>query len=306
VRIAAAALVPLLALVARPGTAAPSYAAESLGADVERIVDAQESTGWFVDADALHEMRTALLESVCRTPVTARAEALSLLEAEHRAAGDARSLYEAEHRELTELVERARFVERKLYALRTAMTWAERECPFWVEPSPDFHGRQTDKDRFFLSLESGGNAQVRRTEGALTIGAGGVGRLLGGRGFGGNVSLFLGLEFGGGAMLKPRVHPTEFVVNYFPAVPLVLRFHDVAWHYDVEAAPVALFQADNGAVSYGARLGLGIGVSTLRTRGVIGWAGAVGMVEHYFERDTRPAAQFLRGGVRVGVTWDGE
>jgi hypothetical protein len=30
------------------------------------------------------------------------------------------------------------------------------------------------------------------------------------------------------------------------------------------------------------------------------------MVEHYFEQSARPAAQFLRGGVRVGVIWDGE
>lgn len=305
-RLAAAALILAVTFVARTSAAAESYAAESLGADLERIVDAQESAGWFVDADAVNDARTALLESVCRVPVAARAEALAALEAEHRAAGDARSLYEAEHHELTELVERALFVERKLVALRTAMTWAARDCPFWVEPDAEFGGRQGDRDRFTLSFESGGNAQVRRTGGALTIGAGGVGRLLGGYGFGGSVSLYLGLEFGGGAMLKPRVQPTEFVVNYFPAVPLVLRFHDVAWHYDLEAAPVALFQADNGSVSYGARLGFGIGVATLRTRGVIGWAGAVGMVEHYFERNARPAADFLRGGVRVGVTWDGQ
>jgi hypothetical protein len=106
-------------------------------------------------------------------------------------------------------------------------------------------------------------------------------------------------------MLKPRTQPTEFVVNYFPAVPVMLRFHDVAWHYDVEAAPVALFQADNGAVSFGARLGFGVGFATLRTRGVIGWAGAVIMGEHYFARSGRSSAQFLRGGVRVGVIWDG-
>jgi hypothetical protein len=273
--------------------------------DVERIVDAQESAGWFVDTDAVLEARTALLESVCRAPLSARREALAALEAESREAGDARSLYEAEGREVTSLVERARFAERKLYALRTAATWAEAECPFWVEPAPDFAGRQSDRDRFTLSFESGGNAQVRRTEGALTIGAGGVGRLLGARGFGGRWSLLAGLEFGGGAMLKPRTQPTEFVVNYFPAVPVMLRFHDVAWHYDVEAAPVALFQADNGAVSFGARLGFGVGFATLRTRGVIGWAGAVIMGEHYFARSGRSSAQFLRGGVRVGVIWDG-
>lgn len=296
----------LVALLPRVVSASPSYAAESLTTDVERIVDAQESAGWFVDGDAVLEVRSALLESVCRTPVGARQEALALFEAEHREAGDARSLFEAEGREVTSLVDRARFVERKLYALRTAMTWAERECPFWVRQDLEFGGRQSDRDRFTLSFESGGNAQIRRTEGAFTIGAGGVGRLLVGRGFGGGWSLLAGLEFGGGAMLKPRTERTEFVVNYFPAVPVKLRLHDVAWHYDFEVAPVALFQADNTTVSYGARVGFGIGIATLRTRGVIGWAGAVIMGEHYFERGARPRAQFVRGGVRVGVIWDGE
>ena len=34
--------------------------------------------------------------------------------------------------------------------------------------------------------------------------------------------------------------------------------------------------------------------------------GAVIMGEHYFETNARPAAQLLRGGVRVGVIWDGQ
>jgi hypothetical protein len=305
VRILAACSFLALSLVPR-GAEAASYAAESLMSDVERIVAAQESAGWFVDADAVLEVRTALLESVCRVPESARRESLASFEAESRAAGNARSLYEAEGREVTSTVEHARFLERTLLALRTAMTWAEAECPFWVQPDPQFRGRQSDRDRFTLSFESGGNAQVRRTEGAFTIGAGGVGRLLGARGFGGHWSLLAGLEFGGGAMLRPRVQPTEFVVNYFPAVPVVLRLHDVSWHYDIEAAPVALFQADNDTVSLGARLGFGIGFATLRTRGFIGWAGAVVMGEHYFATSSRPSAQFLRGGVRVGVVWDGE
>jgi hypothetical protein len=306
VRILAACSFLLLSLVPRAALAESSYAAESLAGDIERIVDAQESAGWFVDTDAVLEVRTPLLESVCRTPVSARLETVAALEAESREAGSARSLYEAEGREVTSVVERARFAERKLFALRTAMTWAEGECPFWVQPEPKFAGRQSDRDRFTLSFESGGNAQVRRTEGAFTIGAGGVGRLLVGRGFGGSWSLLAGLEFGGGAMLKPRVDQTEFVVNYFPAVPLKLRLHDVAWHYDFELAPVALFQADNATVSYGGRVGFGMAFATLRTRGFIGWAGAVIMGEHYFARSSRPSSQFLRGGVRVGVMWDGK
>jgi hypothetical protein len=38
---------------------------------------------------------------------------------------------------------------------------------------------------------------------------------------------------------------------------------------------------------------------------VIPWAGAVLAYERYFSNSARPAADFLRGGVRVGVIWDG-
>jgi len=299
----------LVAALARQGAAAeapePAYAARSLLLDVERIVDDEESTGWFVDEDAVLAMKRSLLESVCRTPPVARELALGELERASAREGSAKSLYEAEGRKVTALVERARAAERRLLALRTAVGWAREQCPIWVETDSAFRGRQTDRDRFALHLESGGNAQIRITEGSATIGAGGVGRALLGHGFGGDLSFLFGLEFGGGAMLRPGADSTEFVVNYFPAIPLLLRLHDIAWHYDLELCPVALFQADNERLSYGFRVGGGVGVSGLRTRGVVPWAGAVLMFEHYFPNGRRSATEFLRGGVRVGITWDG-
>jgi len=299
----------MVALVARPGVAAeppePAYAARSLVLDIERIVDDEESAGWFVDDDAIVSMKRSLLESVCRTPPVARDLALAELKRASAREGSARSLYEAEGRKVTALVERARVAERRLLALRTANGWAREQCPIWVEADAAFRGRQTDRDRFALHLESGGNAQIRITEGTATIGAGGVGRLLLGHGFGGDLSLLVGLEFGGGAMLRPGADSTEFVVNYFPAIPVVLRLHDIAWHYDFELGPVALFQADNERLSYGFRVGGAVGLSGLKTRGVVPWAGAVLMFEHYFPNGRRAATEFLRGGVRVGVSWDG-
>jgi hypothetical protein len=296
----------LATAVARLGEAEAglSYPAESLLLDIERMVDAEESEGWFIDNDAVLDLRQPLLESLCRTPPAARNEAVRALEAESARAGDARSLYEAEGRKVTAIVEQARFVERKLFALRTAVAWGT-DCPVWVEPEANFEGRQTDRDRFTISFESGGNAQIRRTQNTWTIGAGGLGRGLVGYGFSGDFSVLAGFEFGGGAMLKPGVEPTEFVVNYFPAIPVILRLHNVSWHYDLELAPVSLFQADNARFSFGFRTGVGVGLAGLLLRGVIPWAGAVLSYEHYFHNGRRDSADFLRGGVRVGVIWDG-
>lgn len=293
-----------LVLLTRAAAADDAYATESLLRDLERIVDGAESSGWFGDEEALYELRDDVLGSVCRTPAKAREAALRRLLEESARAGDARALYEARGRKVDADVEHARFLEREIFLLRHAIERAPASCPFWVTPEPGFRGRQSDRDRFTLHLESGGNAQLRITEGSATIGAGGLGRVLFGYGFCGDTTLLAGLEFGGGAMLKPGVEPTEFVVNYFPAIPVVLRLRNVAWHYDVEVAPVALFQADDGDFSFGFRTGFGLGLSGLRTRNLLPWAGAVLGYEHYFASGGRPPAHFLRGGVRVGVAWD--
>lgn len=300
-----------MGLVAGVVLASPSSAqateltddAEGLLSDLERIVSAQQTTGWFVEKEALDAIGEAVMGSLCRAPPAARQLALDELERRHALTGDARSLYRAAGETMTSAVKDALFVERQLAALSSGIQRVD-ECPFWVRPSPDFQGLQTDRNRFILSLETGGNAQIRQTEGAWTLGGGGVGRLLAGYGFAGRSTLLAGIEFGGGAMLEPHTDPTQFVINYFPAIPIVFRIHDVSWHYDIEGAPVALFQADDGSFSFGVRGGFGAGVSALRTRGVIPWAGATLAYEHYFPSGGRSRAHFIRGGLRVGIVWD--
>jgi len=280
-----------------------SPAAESLLTDVARIVDAEESTGWFLDEEAQESIRGTMLASVCRAPISARQQALAELQRQSRELGSARDLFERDGRQMTSDVEEALFVERQLTALAFALERADTDCPFWVDVEPDFTGRQSDRDRFTLSLESGGNAQLRQTEGDWTLGGGGLARLLAGYGLGGRATVLAGIEFGGGAMLKPNTEPTEFVINYFPAIPLVLRLRNLAWHYDFETAPVALFQADNGNFSFGARGAFGIGLSALRTRGFLPWAGATVAYEYYVPSGGRDAQHFIRGGLRVGFMW---
>lgn len=275
----------------------------ALLSDIERIVSAEE-TSWFVDDDAYRDMRKDMLESVCRATTETRQAALEDLERRSARAGDSRALYAAAGRRFTNAAERALTLEREVRALKSAIEAVDRDCPFWIDADPDFIGRQTDRDRFTLSLETGGMAQLRRTQGDWTIGGGAVGRVLPGYGFGGRWSLLFGAEFGGGAMIRPKVTPTEFVVNYFPALPIVVRLHHVAWHYDFELAPVALFQADDGNISFGGRVGFAVGVFALRTHNVLPWVGAGIAYEHYFESGGRAPAEFLRGGLRAGAVWD--
>ncbi|HEY3665144.1 MAG TPA: hypothetical protein VGL19_04050 [Polyangiaceae bacterium] len=302
-RTAVCALGALCASLSSVAYAADPQGARGLLADVDRIVAGEESEGWFADSDALREIEPAIFESMCRATPDARAEALRSLQAASAGAGDPRALFASAGR-MTDEVQHALSLQRQHRALEQALARADAECPFWVRPAPGFKGRQSDRQRFTLSLETAGNVQLRRTLGRFAFGAGGWGRILPGYGINENLTLLAGAELGGGAMVKPNTGASQFIINYFPAIPVLLRVHHRTWHYDLEAAPVALFQADNTALSYGFRVGGGFGFSALRRHDFLPWAGVALSYEHYFEGGGRAAAEFLRADLRVGFVWD--
>ncbi len=271
--------------------------------DLERIVRAEESSGWLIDAAAERRIHPDVMESVCRVVPSVRALALERVEAEGHALGDPRALYREAGDQLTTSVEVVISASRRLAALRHAVEVAPEECPFWLSPEPEFRGVQGTRDRGILNFDTGGTVQLRSTEGSLTLGAGGFGRLLAGYSFT-HVSVLAGVELGGGAMLEPNTDPTEFVINYLPALPLIVRLHHQAWNFDLEAASVALFQAGNSELSYGVRGGLTVGISSLRIRGILPWVGLGIATEYHFESLARPEALYLRSGFRVGGVWD--
>lgn len=279
-----------------------SAATEALLEDLERII-AAESSSWFLDAQKHTEILPDVLDSVCRVGPETRQAALGVLEQRLRRAGTPEILYERDG-ERSSAVDRALEVQRQLDALTVASERAALDCPFWVEVDPEFSGRQTNRDKLTLNLETGGILQLRQTEGRWTYGGGGYGRFLLGQGFGGHLTLLGGAELGGGAMLRPGTRPTEFLVNFFPALPVVFRVREVSWHYEIEAAAVGLFQAEDISLSYGARIGAGIGLSALRVRNLIPWAGLAIAYEQYFPSGGRERAHFIRGGLRVGFPWD--
>ncbi|MGC4092899.1 MAG: hypothetical protein QM756_34440 [Polyangiaceae bacterium] len=287
----------------RARAASDPTGAAGLLADLERIVTSTEANGWFLDEEGFRSAVPVLLESVCRASPAARGQALVSIRARVCSFGDARAVYAAEGDSAR--FEQALSLDRQQRALEQAIARADRDCPFWVPAQSGFRSRQTDTGRWTVSVETGGNLQLRQTAGRWTFGGGGLGRILPGYGLTEHVSLLFGAEFGGGAMLRPGGEQTEFVINYFPAIPLVLRIRDVNWRYDLEAGPVALFQADNTQLSYGARIGGSIGVFALRTRNVLPWAGVAATYEYYFPGGDRPAAHFVRGGLRVGILWGG-
>ena len=298
---------PCLALAQAPTPAttpvpADPEGAESLLSDVARIVAAHEVDDWFADREAMRSIEQHLLPSVCHASPEARSSALGTLEAHHAALGNPEELYRARG-QLTPEVNHALTAQRELTALKTALA-REGECPFWVRPQVGFLGLQSDRRRITLSVESGGDVQFRLAKEHVTFGAGGAGRLLVGYGFDGRYTLLFGPEFGGSALLRPNSNASEFVINYFPALPAVFRSRQLTWHYDLELAPVALFEADNTRLSWGARVGGSFAFTALRRRHILPWAGLAVAYEYYFDGGGRGPIHFLRGGLRIGLPWD--
>ena len=97
---------------------------------------------------------------------------------------------------------------------------------------------------------------------------------------------------------------TDFVLNYFPAIPISVHFRSVNWIYSVETGAVSLFQGEAPGINFGVRAGFGVGYMALRNRYFTPWAGISLWQELYFGNDDRPGAGFLRGGLRVGVIYD--
>jgi hypothetical protein len=274
----------------------------SLLEDVARVVAAEEVDDWFTDKEALKTIEEHLLPSVCRASAEARQGVLVSLQQAAAQAGDAKTLFE-QRGVMDARVDAALTAERRLHGYEQAFA-RQNECPFWVRPKVGFHGLQSDRKRLTLSAESGGNVQFRYTQQHLTFGAGGSGRMLVGWGFDGKYTLLFGPEMGGSALLRPNSNASEFVINYFPAVPILLRSRALTWHYEVEAAPVALFEADNTRLSWGARIGGAFAFTALRRRNVLPWAGLAVSYEYYFEGGGREPTHFFRGGLRIGLPWE--
>lgn len=275
--------------------------ADGLRADLERIITTEEATGWFLDKAHYESIHASVLQSICRATPAARELSSDRLASERAIAGDPRALYEAAGRKMTSAVDRALHLER----LHTALLEGMRDtCPFFVEAEKGYQGRQTDRNRISLNAETGGLLAMRYSGDRFTVGFGPSFRALVGLGFD-HVTILAGPELSGAAMLRDDDKgSSDFIVNYFPALPIVVRIRYVNWIYSVETGVVSLFQGGEPGINLGLRAGFGIGYMALRNRYFIPWAGISVYQEHYFGNEYRPAAEYFRGGLRIGIMYD--
>jgi hypothetical protein len=266
--------------------------------DISKIVESKQTTGWLIDRYELEKMMGDALSSVCRAPEEARQAALAQCEqAIVTLGGPLEKAYRENGGSLDGLSDLV-FATRVRDLLAEAITRAPADCPAWIPPDPEFKGLQTDAGRFTLELEGGGLFVYHDK----LLGGGGSGRVLGAYGLSQHWSVLAGGEFGGAALFKQGDGGTEFPIEFVFATPVVLRLLDLTWHYDLEAAPVVFLQ--DGSTNVGVRAGVLLGISTLRIRGIMPWAGIGFAAERYFDGAERDGFLLLKGGARVGLDWD--
>jgi hypothetical protein len=300
---------PAIALEAAPAAGEEgARAAASLIHDVQKIVEVQRLGGWKIDRYECAKMMPDALMSVCRT--TDEARGLALMDARREVTRLGGPLEDAlkngdEIDELKKLLS----ATRAAHLLGEAMQRTSSECPPWVTPRRDFKALQTGVDRFFLSAGAIGSGTAQyaavHPDGTKGLrGAGGLGgRLLLGRGFGHHWSVRVGPEINVSALVARAGNPTAPPIQYQGAIPIVLRYTDVSWHYDAELAPLVTATKRDGP-RYGGRFGVLIGISRLRTWSFIPWAGLGIAVELFPDTGGRTLLLNLKGGMRAGVDWD--
>jgi hypothetical protein len=276
----------------------------------------QASTGWKIDRYEYEEMMPDALLSVCRaTEATAHASRWR----RHFRRGDARSggpleAGAGEERWTTTSTELEAAAVRDAGgadARGGGAAGAEPSAPCGSGPKPEFRALQAGVDRFIADASRAAGAGLiqyapRPAPGtsALTLGGGGGGRLLVGRGFSHVWSVRVGAEFGAAALVRRGQVGTSLPLQFLGAIPVVVRYTDVSWHYNAEVAALGLVEEEGGSLRYGARAGVMLGISTLQVRSFIPWVGFGAAVELFPEAAGRPTLMNVKGGVRAGVDWD--
>lgn len=300
-------LLPLAGLVLFSVACAPVLPEDpvqrALIRDVARIVEAQDQVGWTLDELEVEKTLSDAMESACRVPASKRGDALEWLgKAVADAGGDPAEVYAENGKDLS-AVSHLLLLYRTQMVLRTAHQWAnEDKCPFWIEEEELFRGIQGFDHRLVLAIETGGRAVGGWEGDEFGVGGGGGFRFLVGYGATDDITLLAGIHTGGWGRFTDlafgrKVEIPELIA--FTELPLVARFHQLSAHWEVEAGPLVYLNQLRGAPQVGGRLGVGVGFSRLRLKGII--PGVTFSLNYDFipESDNGPMVHQIGGGVRA-------
>lgn len=260
--------IALAVLVACARQTPATRPAASLYRDLERVVTVAEAAGWQIDRLEIDAVLSEALESTCRVSPAERDALAGWLDRTIAAAGGpVERAFQARGRRLGEVSDLLTLTRIRLLLARAAAA-APADCPFWMEPSDDFAGRQISDGRWQLSGGGGGKGIYARQGGSGDLRFGGAGRVLVGRGFGTRSALYTGLELGGSGAF-PRNEDgerTSLVIGYDAVVPVVYRHTLVNSYLELEGGWLGTGTEEDTELEHGVHLGAAFGARALRTR----------------------------------------
>ncbi len=282
-----------------------NHVQRALYSDARQVIETRQRLGWIIDRMEYEAAAPSLLQSVCQVPQGKRIELLDWLDARIEAeGGPAEAAYQREGEDLDAISELLT-LERMLGALEYADALSSDDCPFWLEPDPEFDGVQTDTHRFVLLAETFGGPALIFKDG-VQLGGGGALRIMPGYGVSDRLTIALGVELGGSGALSGvgTDEEQEIVARPTGAVPLLLRIHDDTWVYDLELAAITQYYEDSLSIPPGARIALAGGIKTVRIGRIMPIA--LGFVAYEVEPAYRdlPISHAFRIGTRIGVDYD--
>jgi hypothetical protein len=250
-------------------TVPPRSAPAALYRDLERMVTVAETAGWYIDRQELENLLPDALDSVCRVPETDRRDVLAWVDALIAArGGPVEDAWRKRGKRLEEVADLLTLTRIRM-TLAHAMSAATADCPFWLEPSAAFRGRQISDDRWLLNLGGGGKGILVRQDGETDLSFGGAGRLLLGRSLGDRSTLLTGFELGGNGSF-PRGEDGSrgnLVLGIDVVVLLVYRHTFVNSFLELDGGWLgALTEQDWDDVDHGVHLGISFGARVIRVR----------------------------------------
>jgi hypothetical protein len=270
--------------------------------DLARVVETRDQIGWFVDDYEMRQAMPEVMDSVCRVDPAEREAALAWLdERMSEYGGSAKAAWLRADKDLDAiphplLLERTRTLLR--YGHESAL---EGKCPFWLEPEPDFDGRQDLVGNVMVAAEYGGRFYAQYEGNKPGLGGGGTLRVLAGLGVHERLTVLTGIEAGGAGRFTDiqygeRVEVPAFLI--FANTPLIFRFHDLSTYYEIEAAMVTYTNQLRGITQFGGRIGGGIGVLRTVLSGVLPGLTLSANFDYVPAQNGLPAVRQLGAGIR--------
>jgi len=280
-------------------------AERALYLDLRSIIETRARIDWVVDSHEIRQASPAIMTTACQATPETRLGLAGWLDGQLAAeGGSAKAIWAAAEGDLSDAKE-ALLIERISAALRHADEH-RADCPFWLAPDAGFTGVQGNTERFVLFAESMGSGQVVIQEGQFAIGGTGLGRLIPAYGVSDRITIGLGFEIGLASTFPKTENGARSVKAVATAgVPLLIRVLDGTLRYDLDLAAVTrATRNEYEGLRFGGRVGVGVGVATLRIAGVMPYAMLWAGYEYLAAGAGEPETHILRAGSRVGVNWD--